>query len=330
MSLITSSLLALSLAATAYTSPLSTSSYNPPSERSPFVPATLVEEFHPHGTVENSYIVSFRSELSPALKDNHLNFLQSQLSASSLAADKNCGLKHVYSFGYAGCFDDNTVEMIRAKPEVNFVERDQIVRVSNETFSDADNEIQKGAPWVSHFDDVYSFPNSFVFQGLARVSHRNKLSLSTFTKYEYSGLGGEGVNAYIIDTGIYVKHKDFEGRAHWGATIPEDDTDEDANGHGTHCAGTIASKTYGVAKKAEVYAVKVLGSNGSGTMSDVIAGVEWAVEDAQTKAKSGKVKGSVANMSLGGGKSPALDEVVNRATETGLHFAVAAGMLLSH
>lgn len=78
-----------------------------------------------------------------------------------------------------------------------------------------------------------------------------------------------------------------------------------------------------------MYAVKVLGSNGSGTMSDVIAGVEWAAEDAQTKAKSGKVKGSVANMSLGGGKSPALDDVVNRATESGLHFAVAAGTLLS-
>lgn len=157
MSLISSSLLALSLAATAYTSPLSTSSYNAPSERSPFVPATLVEEFHPHGTIKNSYIVSFRPELSPVLKDNHLNFLQSQISASSLAADQNCGVKHHYSFGYAGCFDDSTIDMIRAKPEVDFVERDQIVRISNETFSDTDNETQKGAPWVSHSDDGYVF-----------------------------------------------------------------------------------------------------------------------------------------------------------------------------
>ena len=102
----------------------------------------------------------------------------------------------------------------------------------------------------------------------------------------------------------------------------------DANGHGTHCAGTIASKTYGVAKKANVYAVKVLGSNGSGTMSDVIAGVQWAADQSKQKAKdaSGKHKGSVANMSLGGGKSQALDSAVNAATQY-LHFAVAAGEL---
>jgi cerevisin len=271
------------------------------------VRAALVEEFHPHGTVENSYIISFRNDITPGLKDNHLNFLQAQHAASPLAADENCGLKHVYSFGYAGCFDDGVIEQIRSKPEVDFVERDQIVRISNETFSDS-VEVQRGAPW-----------------GLARISHRKRLSLSTFTKYEYVASGGEGVNAYIIDTGIYVDHKDFQGRAHWGVTIPANDVDEDANGHGTHCAGTIASKTYGVAKKAHVYAVKVLGSNGSGTMSDVIAGVEWAVEDANKQAKAGKVKGSVANMSLGGGKSPSLDNTVNAASKAGLPFAVAAG-----
>ena len=111
--------------------------------------------------------------------------------------------------------------------------------------------------------------------------------------------------------------------------------DEDGNGHGTHCAGTIASRQYGVAKKANVIAVKVLGSNGSGTMSDVLGGVVWAVTDAKAKAKDAdaeyaatgytKHKGSVANMSLGGGKSPALDDAINKAVKAGLHFAVAAG-----
>lgn len=110
----------------------------------------------------------------------------------------------------------------------------------------------------------------------------------------------------------------------------------DANGHGTHCAGTIASRAYGVAKAANVIAVKVLGSNGSGTMSDVMAGVVWTVEQAVAKAKAaadefrktGKTahKGSVANMSLGGGKSQALDQTLNRAVDRGVHFAVAAGM----
>jgi cerevisin len=114
-----------------------------------------------------------------------------------------------------------------------------------------------------------------------------------------------------------------------------DDFDEDNNGHGTHCAGTIASRRYGVAKAANVIAVKVLGSNGSGSMSDVIAGVLYAAESAVKKAvlaaaevkATGKTKhkGSVANMSLGGGKSRALDETVNGAVDAGLHFAVAAG-----
>lgn len=150
----------------------------------------------------------------------------------------------------------------------------------------------------------------------------------------YDPVAGDGVDVYVIDTGINVIHEEFEGRASWGKTVPQDD-DEDANGHGTHCAGTIASRKYGIAKRANVIAVKVLGSNGSGTMSDVISGVVWAARQAKAKAVAAakefaatgktKHKGSVANMSLGGGKSPALDEAVNGAVGTGLHFAVAAG-----
>ena len=106
--------------------------------------------------------------------------------------------------------------------------------------------------------------------------------------------------------------------------------DEDGNGHGTHCAGTIASNKYGVAKAANVIAVKVLGSNGSGSMSDVVGGVAWAANAAKAKAESaeamsGAHRGSVASMSLGGGKSPSLDLAVNNAVKGGLHFAVAAG-----
>lgn len=178
-----------------------------------------------------------------------------------------------------------------------------------------DNEQQTNAPW-----------------GLARISHRKSLNLGTFTKYLYSADGGEGVDVYVIDTGTNVEHVDFEGRAYWGKTIPPYDEDLDGNGHGTHCSGTIAGKKFGVAKKANIYAVKVLGSNGSGTMSDVIKGVEWAVNRHKQQvdaAKDGKgkkgFKGSAANMSLGGGKSPALELTVNAAVDAGIHFAVAAG-----
>jgi cerevisin len=173
-------------------------------------------------------------------------------------------------------------------------------------------------------------------QGLARISHRPKLTFSTFTKYVYDSEGGDGVDVYVVDTGINIDHVEFEGRASWGKTIPDNDQDEDGNGHGSHCAGTVASRKYGVAKKANLIAVKVLGSNGSGTMSDVVGGVTWAANAAYKKkqlaeaefAKTGKTshKGSVANMSLGGGKSQALDDAVNKAVRSGLHFAVAAGM----
>lgn len=172
---------------------------------------------------------------------------------------------------------------------------------------------------------------------MARVSHRPKLTFSTFTKYLYNVDGGDGVDVYVVDTGINVEHVEFEGRASWGKTIPANDVDDDGNGHGTHCAGTIASRKYGVAKKANVIAVKVLGSNGSGSMSDVVGGVVWAATQAKAKAVAAAAefaatgrsnhKGSVANMSLGGGKSQALDDAVDKAVKSGLHFAVAAGQL---
>ena len=175
-------------------------------------------------------------------------------------------------------------------------------------------EVERSAPW-----------------GLARISHRDSLSFGNFNKYLYAEDGGEGVDVYVIDTGTNIDHADFEGRAKWEKTVPQGDPDEDGNGHGTHCSGTIAGKKYGVAKKANIRAIKVLRSNGSGTMSDVVKGVEHAAdahEKAVKAAKAGKrkgFKGSAANMSLGGGKSSVLDETVNAAVDAGIHFAVAAG-----
>ncbi|KAF5383498.1 hypothetical protein D9757_006134 [Collybiopsis confluens] len=308
MTLLSCSLLAVSLASTALASPLSTSSYNTATRRLDFVPAPLYEEGHIHGTVNNSYIVVMRKDFqSPVLLNNHLNFLQTK-HIESPHVGENSGLRHVYEFGYAGYFHDDVIDQVRALPEVDYVERDQIVRISDEVLDQPDVVVQKGAPW-----------------GLARISHRKKISLGNFNRYSHIPSGGDGVDAYIIDTGVDINHPEFEGRANWGKTIPNNDVDEDAHGHGTHCAGTIGSKSFGVAKQANLWAVKVLGSDGSGTMSDVVAGVEWASEHASEQAKSSKRKGAVANMSLGGGKSSVLDETVNRASRKGLFFAVAAG-----
>ncbi|KAJ3576498.1 hypothetical protein NP233_g389 [Leucocoprinus birnbaumii] len=296
----------------AVASPLSTPQHDLPA-RSNLAVAPLIEEHHPYGTVNNSYIVVFKDDVPVHLVQNHMNFLQDLHSEDTLV-DDFAGVNHVYDGhlnGYAGRFTSNVIERIRAAPEVAYIEKDQIVHTT-------EHATQRGAPW-----------------GLARISHRPRLGFSTFTKYEYNDQGGEGVDVYVIDTGINIDHVEFEGRAIWGKTMPLDDEDVDGNGHGSHCAGTIASRKYGVAKQANVIAVKVLGSNGSGTMSDVIGGVVWAVRAAAERASAAakelaetgktKYKGAVANMSLGGGKSPALDQAVNRAVDAGMHFAVAAG-----
>ncbi|KAJ7188904.1 serine-type endopeptidase [Mycena filopes] len=303
--------LALSLAASVSSTPLSTSSFYSPPQRDPLALAPLAQHER-YGSINNSYIVVLKPDVHPQVMENHFNFLKLAHQAQPLV-DDSFAIKHVYPHinGYAGVFSEDSVNQLRSMPEVDFVEKDQIVRTQ-------ESAVQKSAPW-----------------GLARVSHRKKLSFATFTRYEYDDQGGEGVDVYVIDTGINIAHQEFQGRASWGKTIPQNDVDEDGNGHGTHCAGTIASRKYGVAKAANVIAVKVLGSNGSGSMSDVVAGVVFAAEAAQAKAKAadaevaatGKTahKGSVANMSLGGGKSPALDRAVNAAVDSGLHFAVAAG-----
>lgn len=150
--------------------------------------------------------------------------------------------------------------------------------------------------------------------GLDRVDQRDlPLNLS----YDYSTTGA-GVTAYVIDTGIRVDHADFGGRARVGVDLVGDGQNgNDCNGHGTHVAGTIGGTTYGVAKGVSLVAVRVLGCDGSGYTSNVIAGVNWVAANRRGP--------SVANMSLGGGASTALDTAVRNAIASGVTFAVAAG-----
>lgn len=257
------------------------------------------------------------------VKSLHLGTLldrdQETLSVESLGDfDIVGGLKHIYDsvlgfHGYSGRFTESVLNELRRSPDVEYIEQDSMVHTLDQPHGVSSDALEKNAPW-----------------GLARISHRDQLGFSTFNKYQYDSRAGEGVTAYIIDTGINIDHVDFEGRASWGKTIPTGDQDIDGNGHGTHCAGTVAGKRYGVAKNAKVVAVKVLRSNGSGTMSDVLKGVEWAATAhlkamADAKKKNKPFKGSTANMSLGGGKSTSLDRAVDAAVKAGIHFAVAAG-----
>ncbi|WP_369375520.1 S8 family serine peptidase [Streptomyces sp. cg36] len=137
-------------------------------------------------------------------------------------------------------------------------------------------------------------------------------------KYTYPDSAGEGVTAYVIDTGVRISHKDFGGRASYGFdAVDNDNSADDGNGHGTHVAGTIAGTAHGVAKKAKIVAVRVLDNQGSGSTDQVVAGIDWV-----TKNHKGP---SVANMSLGGGADPALDAAVQKAIASGVTFGVAAG-----
>lgn len=182
-------------------------------------------------------------------------------------------------------------EELAEDPNVAYVEKDQIITINAVT--------QANATW-----------------GLDRI---DQISLPLNQSYTYSeASSGAGVNAYVIDTGILTTHQQFEGRAlHAADFVDSDDDATDCNGHGTHVAGTIASRTYGVAKNAKLYGVRVLDCEGSGSISGVIAGVEWVTAN--------HIKPAVANMSLGGGASQALDEAVQASIQAGVTYVVAAG-----
>ncbi len=159
-------------------------------------------------------------------------------------------------------------------------------------------DTQSGAPW-----------------GLDRSDQR---TLPLSGSYNYAG-SGAGVSAYVIDTGVLATHADFGGRVAAGFdAIGDGRGTSDCNGHGTHVASTIGGTTYGMAKQVTIVPVRVLDCAGSGTLSGVIAGIDWVV------AHHGAAP-AVANMSLGGGANSTIDAAVQRLIDDGVTAAVAAG-----
>lgn len=152
--------------------------------------------------------------------------------------------------------------------------------------------------------------------GLDRSDQRN-LPLSG--SYSYPDPAGDGVHVYVLDTGINANHSEFSSRVSTSRNFVDSNVNNwsDCNGHGTHVAGTAAGSNWGIAKKATIHAIRVLNCQGSGSVSGVIAGIDWVANN--------HVKPAVANMSLGGGASSSLDNAVKNAIGSGVTFVVAAG-----
>lgn len=236
----------------------------------------------------------YGADAATAVSGSYIVMLDQKADKAELAKEYGGKLKRNYSSAINGFsasgLSETEAKRLAADPAVSKV-------VQNKKFSI--NATQENPPsW-----------------GLDRIDQTETAGDGAYT---YPDAAGEGVTAYVIDTGVRVTHTDFEGRATSGFdAVDNDDDANDGNGHGTHVAGTIAGAAHGVAKKAKIVAVRVLDDAGSGTTEQVVAGIDWVTENHQGP--------SVANMSLGGGADPALDAAVQKAIASGVTFAVAAG-----
>ncbi|CAE6482988.1 unnamed protein product [Rhizoctonia solani] len=249
---------------------------------SPVLGAPTVSPLTERG-VEDTYIIKIKDGVS---QDDFVSALKSGLTHPDSSP------KYTYSVfnAIAVTIAIQDLPFVRAMKDVEYIEQDQVVSLP---FDKEHRELEDAPP-----SDGGSCP-----------------------KPAFDQNGGKGVTVYGIDTGINIKHECFGGRASWGATFGVEKLDEDTHGHGTHTAGTAVCNWYGVARAANIIAVKVLGASGSGQNSDVIAGVDYACKQYE---KNGRPS-SIITMSLGGGVSDALDEAIKVCASRGMHFTVAAG-----
>ena len=229
------------------------------------------------------------------IEGSYIVVLKEGEDARAVAAVAGVSPQHVYSAaltGFAASLNAGQLNALRSHPSVDFVEQDQVSTLST---------TQSGATW-----------------GIDRSDQRSRPLSGT---YNYTNTAS-AVRAYIIDTGVRSTHAEFRktdgtSRASNVYNATGDGNASDCNGHGTHVAGTVGGKTYGVAKAVMIRAVKVFTCSGSSANSIIIAGIDWTT--------SNHIKPAVANLSLGGGASQATDDAVNRLSNAGVFVAVAAG-----
>ena len=267
-----------------------------------------------HWDLSNRYIVTLKDNVDLV---DHMEYLQGLHSQAMLKRNDGQsfeGVIHNYSIAnfqaYAGHFDSHVVSKLADHESIDTIEPDTLWEVED-VKSDSHLQMQPKAP-----------------KGLRMISHKpNKEAhgLPSDERYIFDRSAGDGTHAYIIDTGIYCANNEFNGRAKKGfnAIDPKanPDTWTDALGHGTHIAGIIGSKTFGVAKRSSLIAVKVM-HGPKGPLSHVLSGYEWAARDIAYKHLQPK---AVINLSVGGAPSPALNKAIDTASGKGITTVVMAG-----
>ena len=264
-----------------------------------FIAATVVTAAASAAPIPNQYIVSLKKPIDGSA----LAKLPVAQQADSLLALVGGGqILNTYEYalhGFAVKLTPVQAQLLALNPLVAAIEQDQTMSAS---------ATQSGATW-----------------GLDRIDQRAR---PMDGKYIYPDSAGQGVHVYVIDTGLNPNPSEFTGRVGasrnfvgttslFSTTAPDPANWADCNGHGTHVSGTTSGTVYGVAKKSTIHAIRVLDCQGSGSNSGVIAGVDYVTQNAQRPA--------VANMSLGGGDSAALDTAVKNSIAAGIAYAVAAG-----
>jgi len=258
--------------------------------------------------IPHEFVTVFKKTASDAAIQGHMEQVKA-VEGSKILFEYNFGSFRGYSVRLPVTNTDKDFAFFQGE-EVDYYEPNQVYSVNlpaaarlhakKNVSANADCNVQREATW-----------------GLVRIA-QDELNINGL--YPWSpAADGRGVSVYVIDTGIYLENQEFQGRAVWGFDAVESPSPEnDPNGHGTHCAGTVMSAAYGVSKTATAIAVRVLGASGSGSTAGVIAGVQYVAQD-------GAGKKSVASMSLGGGFSPAMNQAVAEGVAAGIPFVVAAG-----